>query len=160
MPVYDIDFNSDGSLAATGGLDSFGRCFDLRTGRCIMFMDGHLKGITSISFSIDGFHMVTGSEDHSVKIWNLRERKLEYTISAHTNVVSKVIFDKQNGNYLLSASFDDSIKLWSSPGWTPIKTLTGHNGKVMCADITSDNEYILSSSYDRTFKLWGNDFDF
>ena len=29
-PVYDLDFNSDGSLALTGGLDSFGRVWDLR----------------------------------------------------------------------------------------------------------------------------------
>ena len=33
------------------GLDSFGRVWDLRTGQCIMFLEGHLKGITGISFA-------------------------------------------------------------------------------------------------------------
>ena len=27
----------------SGGLDSFGRVWDLRTGQCIMFLEGHLK---------------------------------------------------------------------------------------------------------------------
>lgn len=153
--VYDLDFNSDGSLAVSGGLDSFGRVWCLRSGRCIMFMEGHLKGIISVDFSPDGYHIVTGSEDHTAKVWNLRERKLEYTISAHTNVVSKTLFDKQAGNYILTASYDNTLKFWSAPNWTLIKTLTGHESKVMCADITNDNLHIVSSSFDRTFKLWG-----
>lgn len=36
------------------GLDAFGRVWDLRTGRCIMFMEGHLKSIYSIDFSPNG----------------------------------------------------------------------------------------------------------
>lgn len=157
-PVYDLDFNSDGSLAVSGGLDSFGRVWDIRTGKCIMFMEGHLKGIISVDFSPDGYHLVTGSEDHTAKVWNLRERKLEYTISAHTNVVSKTLFDKQAGNYILTASYDNTIKFWSSPNWTLIKNLTGHESKVMCVDVTNDNEYVVSSSFDRTFKLWSKEF--
>ena len=153
-PVHDISFQIDGSLIASGGRDSYGRVWDLRTGRCIMFMEGHLKGIISIDFSPNGYQLVTGSEDNSVKIWNIRQRKLEYTIAAHTNIVSKVRFEHTNGNYIISASYDNTIKLWAHPAWTPIKTLSGHDGKVMSVDVTSDNQYIVSSSFDRTFKLW------
>lgn len=77
-----------------------------------MFMEGHLKGIVSIDFSPDGYHIVTGSQDHTVKIWNIRERRCEYTIPAHTNVVSRAIFEKNNGHYILTASYDNTIKLW------------------------------------------------
>lgn len=34
--VHSIAFQTDGSVALTGGLDAFGRVWDLRTGRCIM----------------------------------------------------------------------------------------------------------------------------
>lgn len=156
-PVYDIDFHTDGNLAVTGGLDTFGRVWDLRTGRCIMFMEGHSKGILSVNFSPDGYHIATGSEDHTVKVWNLRERKLEYTIAAHSNVVSKVQFDKRNSHFLVTASYDQTIKLWSSPNWTPIQTLKGHENKVMCVDIGKDIQRFVSSSYDRTFKIWAPD---
>ncbi|RWS25616.1 U4/U6 small nuclear ribonucleoprotein Prp4-like protein [Leptotrombidium deliense] len=152
--VFDVSFQCDGSLAATSGLDAFGRVWDLRTGRCIMFMEGHLKGVLSIDFSPNGYQLVTGSQDHSVKIWNLRERKCEYTIPAHTNVVSKVLFEKNNGNYILSASFDNTFKLWAHPAWTPIQTHTGHDNKIMYIDMTYDNHNFVTASYDRTFKLW------
>ncbi|KAI7686444.1 U4/U6 small nuclear ribonucleoprotein Prp4 [Sarcoptes scabiei] len=153
-PVHEIDFQRDGSVLASGGRDGYGRVWDLRTGRCIMFMEGHLKGIISICFSPNGYQLITGSEDNSVKIWNLRERKLEYTIAAHTNIVSKVRFEHNIGNYILTASYDQTIKLWAHPSWTPIITLSGHDGKVMSVDVSPDNNAIVSSSFDRTFKIW------
>ena len=153
-PVHDISFQIDGSLIASGGRDGFGRIWDLRTGRCIMFMEGHLKGIISIDFSSNGYQLVTGSEDNTVKIWNVRQRNLEYTISAHSNIVSMVKFQHNDGNYIVTASYDNTVKLWAHPAWTPIKTLSGHDGKVMSVDMSNDNKYIVSSSFDRTFKLW------
>ncbi|XP_074599181.1 U4-U6 small nuclear riboprotein factor 60K [Brevipalpus obovatus] len=152
--VYDVAFHPDGSLAATAGLDDFGRVWDLRTGHCIMFMEGHIKEVLSIAFSLNGYQVATGSEDNCVKIWNLRQRSCEYTIPAHTNNVSKVVFDKVNGNFLVTSSYDNTVKVWTYPTWTQIHTLSGHDNKVMCADISSDNQCIVSSSYDRTFKLW------
>lgn len=136
------------------GLDSFGRVWDLRTGRCIMFMEGHLKAILGIDFSSNGYHIATASEDNCCKIWDLRKRSILYTIPAHTNLISDVKFQKDSGNYLVTASYDNTVKLWTTRTWQPLKTLSGHDGKIMSMDISSDNQYIATSSYDRTFKFW------
>lgn len=116
------------------GLDAYGRVWDLRTGRCVMFLDGHLKSVLTVDFSPSGsvssllnslhvsalvflklgdglcysdlkdhnpyvlsnsYQIATGSEDNSVKIWDLRQRKCEYTIPAHTNLVSTVKFQRK-----------------------------------------------------------------
>ena len=45
-------------------------------------------------------------------------------------------------------------QIWASKTWQPLKTLAGHDGKVMAIDVSPDGTYIASSSYDRTFKLW------
>ncbi|XP_054707202.1 U4/U6 small nuclear ribonucleoprotein Prp4-like [Uloborus diversus] len=153
-PVYDASFQCDGSLIATGGMDSFGRVWDLRTGRCIMFLAGHQNSVLTICFSPNGYQLATGSADNTVKIWDLRRQKCEYTISVHTNLVSRVLFEKTHGEYLITTSYDNSLKVWSHPGWTPIQTLCGHDGKVMGADISSDDRFIATASFDRTFKLW------
>jgi len=42
------------SLSPCRGLDSFGRMWDLRTGRCVMFMEGHMKSILCVDFSPNG----------------------------------------------------------------------------------------------------------
>ena len=52
--VYDVTFQQDGALAVTSGLDGYGRVWDLRTGRCVVFLEGHLKGILSAQFSANG----------------------------------------------------------------------------------------------------------
>ena len=38
-----------------------------------------------------------------------------------------------------------------------MKTLAGHEGKIMGLDISPDLKYLASSSYDRTFKLWASE---
>ncbi|KZS06618.1 U4/U6 small nuclear ribonucleoprotein Prp4 [Daphnia magna] len=153
-PVYNIAFNIDGSVAVTGGMDSFGRVWDLRTGRCIMFMEGHLKGILGIDISPNAYHIVTGSEDNTCKIWDLRKRSCIYTIPAHTNLVSSVKFEKSSGQFIVSSSYDGTAKIWASNTWQPLKTLSGHDGKVMAVDVSPDGSFIATASYDRTYKLW------
>lgn len=49
------------------------------------------------------------------------------------------------------------FQIWAHPTWAPLKTLAGHEGKVMGVDISPDLKYIASASYDRTFKLWGSE---
>ncbi len=82
-------------MSVTGGQDAYGRVWDLRTGRCIMFMEGHLKSILSVDFNPNGYHIATASEDNSVKIWDLRQIKNVYTIPAHKSLVSKVKFQSK-----------------------------------------------------------------
>lgn len=50
-----------------------------------------------------------------------------------------------------------SLQIWSNKTWQPLKTLQGHDGKIMSVDISPDAQYIATTSYDRTFKLWANE---
>ncbi len=155
--MHCVAFQDDGSLTATGGMDSFGRVWDLRTGQCIMFLEGHLKGIISIDWSPDGYHVFTGSLDNSCKVWDIRKRNIEYTIPAHTNIVSNVVYEKAHGGqYVLTSSYDNTAKLWAAKTWQPLATLKGHDSRLMGCDISADGKWIATASYDRTFKLWTN----
>lgn len=158
-PVYDVAFQTDGAVSITGGLDAYGRVWDLRSGRCIMFLEGHLQAVLAVDFSGDGYHVATGSEDNCAKIWDLRQRKCVYTVPAHTNTVSKIKFQPVHGNYLVTASFDSTAKIWAHPTWAPLKTLAGHESRVLGLDISPDLKFMATSSYDRTFKLWVSEHD-
>ncbi|KAJ0178231.1 hypothetical protein K1T71_006054 [Dendrolimus kikuchii] len=156
-PVYSIAFQGDGSLAVTGGMDAFGRVWDLRTGRCVMFLEGHLGPVLGVDWSPAGHQLATVAADHQAKIWDLRRRTSLYTIPAHTHLTSDVRYQRSHGHFLLTSSYDKTAKLWSNPSWHPLRTLSGHDNKVMSADISYDNKYIATCSYDRTFKLWAPD---
>ncbi|CAH8514841.1 unnamed protein product [Schistosoma rodhaini] len=156
-PVYDVVFHPDGSLALTTGLDGYARVWDLRTGRCIMFLEGHLEELLGADVADNGYHAATSSADNTVRIWDLRQQQAIYVIPAHTSVVSSVRFESRNCSYIVTSSFDKTTKIWGHPIWTPIKTLEGHNSKVVYADISPDNKYIATCSHDLTYKLWSKE---
>lgn len=60
----------------------------------------------------------------------------------------------------MTAGYDNTVKLWSCSTWQRLRTLAGHEGRVMAADVSPDGSgSIASVSYDRTIKLWGPQLD-
>ncbi|CAF1038105.1 unnamed protein product [Rotaria sordida] len=57
-----------------------------------------------------------------------------YSIAAHQNLVSTVKFQ---GHYLVTVSYDNTIKLWIHPIWSALYSSTGHEQKIMSADLTN-----------------------
>eukprot|EP01103_Thecamoeba_quadrilineata_P013413 TRINITY_DN3720_c0_g1_i1.p1 TRINITY_DN3720_c0_g1~~TRINITY_DN3720_c0_g1_i1.p1 ORF type:complete len:527 (-),score=98.66 TRINITY_DN3720_c0_g1_i1:96-1532(-) len=153
-PAFAIAFQGDGALCATAGLDAIGRIWDLRIGRFVYVMKGHVKQILAMDFAPNGFQVATGSEDHTVRIWDIRKKRSVYTIPAHFHLVSGVKYQPGSGEFLVTASYDRTCKMWATKDWSPLNTLAAHEGKVMDLDITADSGMIASVSYDRTWKLW------
>lgn len=67
--------------------------------------------ILGTSFSPNGYHLATGGEDNTCRIWDLRKRKSLYTIPAHSNLISQVKFEPQEGYFLVTASYDMTAKV-------------------------------------------------
>lgn len=66
-----------------------------------------------MSFSPNGYHLASGGEDNLCRIWDLRMRKSLYTIPAHSNLISQVKFEPQEGYFLVTASYDMKVKVRS-----------------------------------------------
>ena len=72
--------------------------------------------------------------------------------------VPQVCFEPSDGHYLLTAGYDNVAKLWSTSDFQLVKTLAGHEGKVMGADISPTGDGLIATvGYDRTVKLWSPD---
>jgi U4/U6 small nuclear ribonucleoprotein PRP4 len=153
--LYGIAFHPDGSLVATAGLDCLIRLWDLRSGKAVQLLQGHVKQVLGLDFSPDGKMLASGSDDHSARLWDLRKKKCAYTIPGHSALISHVKFQPEHGHYLMTASYDNKVKLWSMRDHSLIKVMEGHEGRVMCADASDDGKYFATSAMDRTWKLWG-----
>lgn len=55
-----------------------------------MALQGHVQGILTMDFSPDGYHVASGSEDHSCRVWDLRKRGCVYVLPAHKSLISQV----------------------------------------------------------------------
>ncbi|GJZ83781.1 U4/U6 small nuclear ribonucleoprotein PRP4-like protein [Tanacetum coccineum] len=80
-------------LASSCGLDALARVWDLRLGRSILALEGHVKPVLGISFSPNGYHLATGGEYNTCRIWDLRKKRCLYTIPAYANLFSHIKFD-------------------------------------------------------------------
>ncbi|XP_040372968.1 U4/U6 small nuclear ribonucleoprotein PRP4-like protein [Rosa chinensis] len=151
-----LDFHPDGSLVATAGLDALARVWDLRSGRSILTLEGHVKKVLALSFSPNGYYLAPGGEDNTCRIWDLRKKKSIYIIPAHSNLISQVKFEPQEGYFLVTGSYDMTAKIWSARDFKPVKTLSGHGSKVTSLDVSGDGHHIATVSHDRTIKLWSS----
>lgn len=65
-----------------------------------------------MSFSPNGYHLASGGEDNSCRIWDLRKRKCLYIIPAHSNLISQVKFEPREGYFLVTGSYDTTAKVF------------------------------------------------
>ncbi|KAL1918960.1 uncharacterized protein VTP21DRAFT_2341 [Calcarisporiella thermophila] len=72
--------------------------------------DGHTSNITAVSFHSEGKWMVTGSEDGTVKIWDLRSATVQRNFD-HKAPVNDVIIHPNQGE-LISCDQSGSIRIW------------------------------------------------
>ena len=75
------------------------------------------------------------------------------SLVGHRHAVNGVIFSP-DGQHIVSASADGTLKVWSTKTCLAVRTLTGHTDAVMAVDISSDSSLALSASQDHTLRLW------
>ena len=86
--------------------------WDLRTGKGILPISGHVKGILCSDFNQNGYHLVTGGDENNIRIWDIRRGAHLYKIPAHLKLISSL--KCYDGKFILSASYDGTIKFWNA----------------------------------------------
>ena len=115
--------------------------------------DGHGDMVNSIAISSDGNTMASGSDDNTVKLWNVQDGSILYTLEGHTGGIHSVDISS-DGKIIASGSDDRTVKLWNGEDGSILYTLEGHTDKVTGAAISPDHGMVASGSADNTIKLW------
>lgn len=109
--------------------------------------------VTSVAFSSRGM-MASGCEDATVCVnspnsWS----HLWYSTTAHTSNVTAVAFSP-DGTLLATASLDQTVKIWSTNGWTLQNTLTGDTNGFDSVAFSPDGTEIVAGCMDGTVEIW------
>ncbi|MBD2540753.1 serine/threonine protein kinase [Coleofasciculus sp. FACHB-SPT36] len=97
-----------------------------QTWRCVMTLTGHSNYVNSVAFSPDGQILASGSEDNTIKLWQLGTGKEIRTLTGHSESVNSIAFSP-DGQLLASGSSDKTIKLWLPSTGKETLTLAGHS---------------------------------
>ena len=98
--------------------------------------------------------LASGSDDTTIKIWNLETGECIKTLTGHTNWVLSL--QPLAKNRLASGSGDKTIIIWNLDTGESCKTLTGHTGYVLALQSLKNNR-LASGSSDSQIKIWNLD---
>jgi WD40 repeat protein len=117
----------------------------------------HDTKVLSVAFSPNGEHIVSGSGDGALRLWDLQGNQVSEPFVGHTNPVRSVAFSP-SGERIVSGSYDGTLRLWDSQGnqiSEPFAGHTkGHTNLVFSVAFSPDGERIVSGGYDGTLRLW------
>jgi glucose repression regulatory protein TUP1 len=108
-------------------LDKSVRIWDTQTGVLVERTEGeqgHKDSVYSVAFSPDGRHLVSGSLDKTIKMWELN-----------------------NGGFYNRAGVQPK-------SGKCIKTFEGHKDFVLSVALTPDGQWVMSGSKDRGVQFW------
>lgn len=145
------------------------------------------SSLNSVSISNDSSLLSGGFEDSSVRVWSLTPKKLRMLKSpselalidkeaedvlerimdhrtavesrkliGHSGPVFSTSFNNDN-SFLVSASADRTVRLWSLYTFSSLVSFKGHNYPVWDVQFCPRGHYFASASHDRTARLWSTD---
>jgi len=114
---------------------------------------GHENSVKTVAISPDNRFIVSGSDDETVKIWDMENGNLITSLKEDNGRVNSVFVSSDNRR-IVSGCSDHTVRLWDIESGRLIMKLNGHTGGVLSVFVSPDNQRIVSGSSDHTVKLW------
>ncbi|XP_004513123.1 U3 small nucleolar RNA-associated protein 21 homolog [Cicer arietinum] len=125
----------------------------------VSFTHSTRGSVTALSFSTDGQPLLaSGGSSGVISIWNLEKKRLQSVVrEAHDGAITSLHFFA-NEPVLMSASADNSIKMWifdtSDGDPRLLRFRSGHSAPPLCIKFYANGRHILSAGQDRAFRLF------
>ena len=97
--------------------------------------------------------IVSGGEDHTVKIWDVTKHCVVTTYLDHLQPVNAVRWSP-DGTCIASCSNDKKIKIFDIRSGRIIQHYDAHSAPVLSLSYHPSGNYLVSSSLDSTIKIW------
>ncbi|MCF2151315.1 CHAT domain-containing protein [Desmonostoc muscorum LEGE 12446] len=181
-PYAFISVSSDGKRIITPSDKNTARVWDI-SGKLVAELKGNQNYVTQASFSSDGQHIVTRSDDDTI-LWD-SSGKLLAVLDRYSNTASfspnskQIVIDAKiydisgklltelkghqdrvydanfshDGKLIVTASEDATARIWNLSGKL-LAELKGHKDRVITAKFSPNGKLVATSSYDKTVRIW------
>lgn len=126
--ITSIDFSSHhADVLATCALDGFLFLWDARTPKKpTLRLSDWFESASQVKFNKQDGHILASSHGGHLHVWDTRKgAEPVRTISAHTRKIYSIDWHKKRRDHIVTSSFDQSIKLWSSAQGDSMEKETG-----------------------------------
>ena len=167
--VSDIQCFPDGEKFISVGFDKKVVIYDAKEGQILDQFDtskienGHKMAIISCAY-LDDARLATCSIDRTVKIWDLNEKKLLFTlIPAEGKLGTPYIFCGIvcNGKKIVTVSLNGTLYSWDvetlDDNKLPDLILYGHQNPVTSLDMAKNAKEIITGDTNNLVLIWGED---
>ena len=158
--VFGVAVSPDSAYVASCATNNNACLWDIHTGEKTLALDGHgpftgrvghSRPIRGVAFTPDGKHIVTCSDDQTLRIWDLHGREV-LVLLGHSSAVFGVAVSPDG--HLLSCSLDNSVRCWDAASGEQMFALEGHSSRVRGVAVHPDGSRVVSCSEDRTVRVW------
>ena len=119
-------------------------------------LEGHKSSVNSVAFSPDGKTLASGSNDNTIRLWNVETGETIRTLTGHRSSVRSVAFNPV-GQTLASGSYDKTIRLWDVTTGETVKTYRENTAEINSLAFSPDGQVLASgkSGFGGTYiRLW------
>jgi WD40 repeat protein len=114
-------------------------------------LHGHSKAISAIRFTSDGRQLLTGSDDRTVRLWDL-EQGTSRVLKGHTDEVWLISLSP-DGQRAVSTGKDGTLRVWELPTGGS-RVFQGHEKPVVGVAFLPDGHRLVSAGRDGTLRIW------
>lgn len=160
----------NGAFIVSASFDRRLRVWDASNGELLRELADHTDGVTDCKISPDSRLIVSTSLDETIRVWDAETGEVIRTLRAEwkderggwlvrstsTGHVASVwsCAISPDGKYLLSASADQTMKLWRLDTGDEVRTFVGHNAAVQACAFSPDGLLVASASGDGIVSIW------
>jgi len=127
-------------------------------GSAVMILTSHGGPVRSVSYSEDGQLLASGSDDGTVRLWNMRTGEASQSpLRSGDGRVLSVDF-ALNNLWVASGTESGTVCVWDvGPTRASHRRLSGHSGQVNSVAFSRDSSRLTSASGDKTVCIWNSE---
>lgn len=149
--INSLAVTPDGRMAITGSGsntndDNSVRTWDIVRGEIVAELASLANNVSQVTVSPDGRRIIAGGGGHlayfvgdnTIRIWDTKSSRLVHTLSGHEHIVHKIRVTP-DANYVITSSFDDTIRVWN--------LATGECLALFCGGKGWSSDYVMSDLF-------------
>ena len=163
-PILTTVFSPDGAWLMSGSDDQSIRVWDMHSGvesgargQTARLLQGHYGAVTALAVSPQTSEsqslLVSGSNDKTVRLWNLATGNALASLRGHSKWIQALVFTP-NQTLLVGGNDGQNVRVWDGRTGRTLHTLHGHSSLTEKLAFRHDGAQLASASWDKTGRIW------